>query len=123
MNERDGGSLYDFVDDDYVAPVQEVVKKTPVIGEVNHQANRPDGELTYRNNLQFQQKVDSAPTNAAPKTSAIYEWGLLIANRDSSNFIAIQVNKLFVRNNIHGDNLGSEKARYLTEYKRVRYES
>ena len=110
--EHDGGSMYDFAGDNYQAPAQAEPVETP------HQ-NRPHGVLKYENNLQFQQKVDAAPTDSAPKTSARYEWGLLIANRDSNNHVALKVNLLFVRNSITGDNFKSEKARYLSEYEKL----
>lgn len=130
MSDRDGGSLYDFAGD-YEAPAQMdfPVKNTPapvkpvesLPVETPH-ANRPHGQLKYENNLQFTQKADATPTNAPPKTSASYEWGLILASRDSSNHIALKINKGFTRANI-GVNFQAEKARYLAAYKQELHEN
>ena len=127
----DTSSMYDFAGPNYVAPVQSpsIKKPAPVQPVISgpeqpaenptpHQ-NRPHGQLKYENNKQFQQKAGAATTtNAPPKTSALYEWGLLIASRDSSNYIAMKINKGFTRAKI-GVNFQSEKARYLAEYEKL----
>ena len=107
---NDNGSLYDFVSGDYEAPT--VANNAPV--ETPHQ-NRADLSKPYSSD--FNKKVRQAATDSEPKTSANYEWMLLITNRQSSNHIAINVNAKFVRNNITGDNFQQEKERYFNEYK------
>ena len=107
--EHDGGSIYDFAGKDYQAPEQAESTETP-------HANRPHGQLKYENNKQFMQKAESAPTESVPKTNALYEWGLILASRDSSNYIALKINKDFNRASI-GANFKAEKARYLEAYK------
>jgi len=136
--DNETGSLYDFVGPNYVAPVHtQAVKKQAQVQQANSvpvetpaqpvenstpHANRPHGVLKYENNKQFQQKADSAPVNAAPKTSALYEWGLILASRDSSNYIALKINKDFPRANI-GVNFKAEKDRYLAAYKKELHEN
>lgn len=109
----DQASLYDQFSGDG-APIYET-SKAPFAGTPH--ANRDDLSKPYESNKEFQSKVDSAPVDSAPKTSASIEWWRNFTGQMTDNNIALKINSMFKRALI--TDYDAEKARYVLEYNKL----
>jgi hypothetical protein len=109
---NDSGTMYDFMSDDYEAPVQSTAPKKAAV-ETPH-ANRQDLSKPYSS--EFKSKCESAPAGQDKKTSAENEWWLFFTRQNTVSDTAMKVNKGFNRAALNGDNYSLERDRYIKSY-------
>ena len=116
---NDSGTMYDFMSNDYEAPITEVViptsKEKPKEQEFKH-ANRQDLSKPYSHTERREEEVEQS-ARLTPKNSAECEWWRWYTNQQTNCEVAQDFNRQFKK---PVADYAEEKARYITEFNKLK---